>query len=186
MLATAQNGDPMSALTRIQAAGFTLKLRDTRLVVSPFSQLTDEQRDFIASHKTALVAALSARVTTEREPLTAVEAVDALHRDGFAVRVERESLIVEPADQLTEAQRGFISRLGWAMVQLLSFGTLETLLKPTVSAAPEYVCCATCRHSVLSPHTEPVSGWRRCGLDLPHGGGFGQALRRCAEWEVAP
>ena len=183
MLATAQNGDPMSALTRIQAAGFTLKLRDTRLVVSPFSQLTDEQRDFIASHKTALVAALSARVTTEREPLTAVEAVDALHRDGFAVRVERESLIVEPADQLTEAQRGFIGKLSWAMVQLLSFGTLETLTKPNIQADPAYVCCASCRHSQLAANTEPRYGWRSCGLDLP--GGFGQALRRCEQWEAA-
>lgn len=176
----------MSALQRIQAAGYRLRLAGDALQVSPADRLTAEQRAFIASNKAALVAALSARVTTEREPLTAVEALDALHRDGFAVRVERESLIVEPADQLTEAQRGFIEKLNWAMVQLLSFGTLENLTKPTVSAAPEYVCCATCRHSVLARDTDPFYGWRSCGLDLPHGGGFGQALRRCEQWEVAP
>ena len=167
-----------TAIQRIQAAGYRLRLAGNTLQICPADRLSDAQRAFIASHKAALVAALSARVTTEREPLTAVEAVDALHRDGFAVRVERESLIVEPADQLTEAQRGFIGNLGWAMVQLLAVARER---EPV--AAPEYVCCASCRHSQLSANTEPRNGWRSCGLDLP--GGFGQALRRCEQWEAA-
>lgn len=183
MLATALNGDPMDALHRIQAAGFTLKLRDTRLVVSPFSQLTDSQRAFIREHKAALIAALASRSSTDREPLTAVEAVDALRRAGFTVSRSGDTLIVEPDDLLSEAQRGFITRLGWAMVQLLEFGTLENLEKLSVQAEPDWVCCATCRHSLLSANTDPVYGWRSCGLDVPHGGGFGQALRRCEMWE---
>lgn len=184
MLATAQNPEPMAALNRIQAAGFTLKLRNTRLVVSPADRLTADQRAFIASHKAALVEALSARATTEREPLTAVEAVDALQQAGFTVAVKRDTLIVEPADELSEAQRGLIGKLSWAMVQLLSFGTLETLTKPNIQADPAYVCCASCRHSQLAANTEPRNGWRSCGLDLP--GGFGQALRRCEQWEEQP
>lgn len=180
MLATAQNGDP---LHRIQAAGFTLALENGGLAIVPASKLTDEQRAFIASHKAELIAALVARVTTEGEPVTAVEALAALRLAGFAVSVKGDSLIVEPADQLTEAQRGFIGKLSWAMVQLLSFGTLETLTKPNIQADPAYVCCASCRHSQLAANTEPRYGWRSCGLDLP--GGFGQALRRCEQWEAA-
>lgn len=179
MLATAQNPEPMAALNRIQAAGFTLKLRNTRLVVSPADRLTADQRAFIASHKAALVEALSARATTEREPLTAVEAVDALQQAGFTVAVKRDTLIVEPADELSEAQRGLIGKLSWAMVQLLAVARER---EPV--AAPGYVCCATCPHSVLSANTEPRNGWRSCGLDLP--GGFGQALRHCEQWEAAP
>lgn len=104
----------MTAIHKVEAAGFTLKLRDSRLVVSPADKLTTEQRAFIASHKAALVADLQAR-----EPVP----------------------------------------------------------------APGYVCCASCCHSLLSANTEPVYGWRSCGLDLPHGGGFGQALRHCEQWE---
>ena len=122
-----QNHDPKAAIQRMGAAGFTLKLRNDKLVVIPASQLSAEQRAFIASHKAALVEAL-----VQPDPAPA-----------------------------------------------------ENLLKPTVQAAG-YVCCAECRHSVLPANTEAVYGWRRCGLDLPDGGGFGQALRRCAEWEAAP
>ena len=172
-----------TAIQRIQAAGYRLRLAGDALQVSPADRLTDEQRAFIASHKAELIAALVARVTTEGEPVTAVEALAALRLAGFAVTVNRDTLIVEPADQLTEAQRGFIGKLNWAMVQLLSFGTLETLTKPNIQADPAYVCCASCRHSQLAANTEPRNGWRSCGLDLP--GGFGQALRRCEQWEAA-
>ena len=185
MLATAQNPESMTALHRIQAAGYRLRLAGDVLQVSPADKLTGEQRDFIASHKAELIAALVARVSTEGEPVTAVEAVAALQRSGFAVTVKGDSLIVEPADELTEAQRGFIGKLSWAMVQLLSFGTLESLTKPNIQADPGYVCCFECLHSQLAAHTEPRNGWRRCGLDLPNGGGFAQQLRRCAEWESA-
>ena len=106
----------MIALHWIEAVGFTLNLRESRLIVTPADQLTDAQRAFIASNKAELVEALAARVTTGGD-------------------------------------------------------------------AMGYVCCATCRHSVLSANTESVYGWRSCALDLPDGGGFGQALRRCAEWE---
>jgi hypothetical protein len=109
----------MTALHRIEAAGFTLNLRESRLIVTPADRLTDAQRAFIASNKAELVVALAARVTTGGE-------------------------------------------------------------------ATGYVCCASCRHSVLSPNTEPRYGWRSCALDLPNGGGFGQALRRCEQWEAAP
>ena len=139
----------------------------------------------VDTEKTAKLTLEPAEWLENRESRTAVEAVEALRLAGFAVTVKGDSLIVEPADELSEAQRGLIGKLSWAMVQLLSFGTLENLRKPTVSADPAYVCCASCRHSVLPPDTEPRYGWRSCGLDLPNGGGFAQQLRRCAEWEAA-
>ena len=58
MLATAQNHDPRAAIQRMKAAGFTLKLRNDKLVVIPASQLSPEQRAFIRANKAALVAAL--------------------------------------------------------------------------------------------------------------------------------
>lgn len=186
MLATTQNPEPMAAIHRIEAAGYRLRLAGDALQVAPADRLTAEQRAFIASNKAALMAALAARSSTEREPLTAVEALAALYRAGFALSVKGDSLRVEPADQLTEAQRGFIGKLSWAMVQMLEFGTLENLVKLSVQADPVWVCCASCRHSLLAANTEPVYGWRSCGLDLPNGGGFGQALRHCEQWEAAP
>jgi len=44
------------------------------------------------------------------------------------------------------------------------------------ATAPDWVSCASCRHSVLSPDTEPVHGWRLCGLDLPDGGAMIRTL----------
>jgi hypothetical protein len=140
MLATVQNHDPMSALRRIQDAGFTVTIENGGLAIVPASKITPKQRDFIRAHKPALMAALAQPESTEREPVTAVEALAAL----------------------------------------------QNLTKPDIQTAPDRVCCAECRHSLLSPNTEPVYGWRSCGLDLPRGGGFGQALRRCEQWEAAP
>jgi len=45
------------------------------------------------------------------------------------------------------------------------------------------VRCGECRHSILSADTDPVYGWRCCGLTLEGGGGFARALRRCERWE---
>ena len=97
-----------TAIHRIQAAGYRLRLVGDALQVSPADKLTTEQRTFIRDNKAALVAALSARASTHREPVTAVEAVEALRCAVFAVIVKGDSLIVEPADRLTEAQRGFM------------------------------------------------------------------------------
>ena len=110
-----------TAIQRIEAAGYKLRLAGDAIQVSPADRLTAEQRAFIRANKAALVAALAARVSTEGE----------------------------------------------------------------LVAVPDLVCCFDCRHSVLPPDTCPRNGWRRCGLDLPNGGGFSQALRRCEQWESA-
>ncbi|KAB2923296.1 MAG: hypothetical protein F9K25_18580 [Candidatus Contendobacter sp.] len=53
--------DPMAAvraLNRMTRAGFALALEDRRLMVEPISQLSEKQRDYIRTHKPALVALL--------------------------------------------------------------------------------------------------------------------------------
>ena len=53
--------DPMAtvrALKRMRRHGFTLRLVGNDLAISPFSSLSDAQRQFIRAHKVALVALL--------------------------------------------------------------------------------------------------------------------------------
>src|SRR5690554_1464117 len=48
-------------LSRIEQAGFTMRAEGDRLIVSPFSKLTDEQREFIRRHKDELLVELAVR-----------------------------------------------------------------------------------------------------------------------------
>ena len=48
----------MRALNKMRAAGFALSVRDDRLIVAPADRLTEKQRDYIRTHKPALVALL--------------------------------------------------------------------------------------------------------------------------------
>lgn len=47
------------AVKKMRQAGFVLSVRDGRLIVSPFSRLSDPQRAWLRAHKAALVALLS-------------------------------------------------------------------------------------------------------------------------------
>lgn len=55
--------DAFDFITRIESAGFTLDLADGNLAISPASQLTDSQRQWIRDHRDELVAALRADQT---------------------------------------------------------------------------------------------------------------------------
>jgi hypothetical protein len=48
-------------LSRIEDAGFNVEADGERLIVSPFSKLTDEQRAFIKRHKDELLVELAVR-----------------------------------------------------------------------------------------------------------------------------
>lgn len=50
----------MSALTAMLEAGFNVSLNDDKLIVSPSSQLTNEQRQFIKQYKLQIIAELKA------------------------------------------------------------------------------------------------------------------------------
>ncbi|MBK8184295.1 MAG: hypothetical protein IPK63_16010 [Candidatus Competibacteraceae bacterium] len=47
------------AMNRMSAARFALSVRDNRLVISPFSRLSEQQRGYLHANKAALVALLS-------------------------------------------------------------------------------------------------------------------------------
>lgn len=49
----------LRALNRMRAAGFTLTVRDGRLIVTPADRLTTQQDAFLRVHKPALVALLN-------------------------------------------------------------------------------------------------------------------------------
>ncbi|NJM13207.1 MAG: hypothetical protein HC889_16255 [Synechococcaceae cyanobacterium SM1_2_3] len=124
------------------------------------------------------------RKRADRTIATAIPAIPATPKDEGAGTVAKIATVAiansdsgQTANPRSDAQPAFIA---------VHKAALMTPTEKEPVAASKYVCCASCRHSVLSANTEPVYGWRSCGLDLPHGGGFGQALRRCAEWEAAP
>ena len=51
----------MSALLKIESAGFNLSLKGNgNILITPFSKLTDEQRQFIRSHKAEILDELKA------------------------------------------------------------------------------------------------------------------------------
>jgi hypothetical protein len=55
----------MTALQRIQRAGFEVSLSGDTFTVSPASRLTPEQREFLKAHKAEIVKELAASDTTE-------------------------------------------------------------------------------------------------------------------------
>lgn len=62
--------DARHFLERIEAAGFTLEAHgDSDIAVTPFSRLTDAQRQFIKTHKTAIRAVLAARPAPPAQPI---------------------------------------------------------------------------------------------------------------------
>ncbi|MBK8184951.1 MAG: hypothetical protein IPK63_19500 [Candidatus Competibacteraceae bacterium] len=62
---------PVRAMNRLGAAGFTLSVRDGRLLATPFTKLSEQHRDFIRAHKTALAALLEDAETLHRALLAA-------------------------------------------------------------------------------------------------------------------
>lgn len=53
-----------------------------------------------------------------------------------------------------------------------------------VRSPMEVTRCGECLHSILPAATDPVYGWRLCGLGLP--GSFARAAHRCERWERKP
>ncbi len=62
------------ALNRMSAARFALSVRDNRLVISPFSRLSEQQRAYLHAHKLALVALLEDAETLHRALVDAAHA----------------------------------------------------------------------------------------------------------------
>ncbi len=176
-----------TAIRKIEAAGYRLRLAGDALQVSPADRLTADQRAFIRAHKADLVAALEQPAGAENLLKPTVQAAQG---HGIDAATDLEEWFEERA-AILEYDAGF-SR-DEAERRALTLMRAENLTKPNTQpppvetaadSKPEQVCCGDCAHSVLSPDTCPVYGWRLCGLGLEGGGGFGRAVRRCEAWEV--
>lgn len=109
-----------------------------------------------------------------------MNALAKMRQAGFALAIsERGGLLIDPASKLTTEQRAFIKAH-----KMVLLDELRQEQEPAANDQPKtlVVCCGDCRHSVLSPDTELVYGWRSCGLGIEGGGGFGRADRRCAHF----
>ena len=71
--------DAFQFIERIKAAGFTLEAEESGIAISPASKLTDTQRQFIRSHKPAIVAALSTKPPTPAPDATEADLARAEH-----------------------------------------------------------------------------------------------------------
>lgn len=113
-----------------------------------------------------------------------------LRQAGFVPGISATGgLLIEPASRLTPEQRTFIRAhkvllLEELRAELAAPEPPPVEAEPLPVAKPEQVCCADCAHSVLPADTDPVYGWRLCGLAIDGSGGFGRADRRCEKWEV--
>jgi hypothetical protein len=54
------------AMNRMASAGFALSVRDNRLLASPFTKLSEQQRAYLRTHKTAMVELLGDADTLNR------------------------------------------------------------------------------------------------------------------------
>ena len=60
------------AMNRMAGAGFALSVRDNRLLASPFTKLSEQQRAYLRTHKTAMAEqARNARLVAIRQNIAA-------------------------------------------------------------------------------------------------------------------
>jgi len=183
----------VQALERLRKAGFVPGISPTGgLLIEPASRLTDAQRAYIRAHKVLLLAELRAEFSEIAESFPIAPVIPVMP----VVPVDFDQDAFEERAAILEFEAGF-SR-DEAERRALALMSAENLLKPTVQAPPvesavapplpvakpEIVCCGDCAYSILPPDTDPVYGWRLCGLGLEGGGGFGRAVRRCGKSDV--
>ena len=121
-------------LTMARAAGILLEVRgDILHVEGPRGALTPVLRDALALHKPALLARLApirgVFVTLKNGPTLPVEVIEMaldLERRGFRQSVDRDGRYqVEPATELTEADRAALVRWRLHLGAIVSYGTTE-------------------------------------------------------------
>lgn len=101
---------------------------------------------------------------------------------GFEVALDGDHLKIRPSTGLTTEQRAFLKEHKSAVIAELR--QEQEPKQEAIQPIAGVVCCGDCRHSVLSPSTEPVYGWRTCGLGVDGGGGFARQERRCGQFAV--
>jgi hypothetical protein len=162
-LNTSQAADPFTAvraLSRMKAAGFALTVRADKLVVIPADRLSEPQRAYLRSHKPALVALLE-DAETLHAALVRASTNGLGWREGTPGDWSDARLLA--AGEVLYGHGRMVNRLG-------------RRYRTEVEPAP----------TEREPIPDPVYGWRRCGLKLEGGGGFGQVERHCTSWEAGP
>jgi len=130
-------------------------------------------------------ADLSADLDAE---IAAYRLLNQLRRAGFTFKVEGGDLHVAPPGQLDLLQRQALKTHKAQIIHLLK---IEARPAPIQAAqtwtqlppAPPPICCGDCRHSATPPTTDPVYGWKTCGLGIDGGGGLGRQDRQCGRFE---
>ena len=139
-----------------------------------------------ATAKPLSPADLDAQLDAE---LDAARTANRLRRDGFTLSFTGDTLHVAPSSRLDLLQRQALKQHKAQIIHLLKIEA-RPVPQPapiTWSALPHLpppVCCGDCRHSAAIPNSDPVYGWKRCGLGIDGGGGFGRADRQCSRFEA--
>ena len=120
--------------------------------------------------------------------LEAARTANRLRREGFTLSFTGETLHVAPSSKLDLAQRQALKAHKAQIITLLRIEARPAIPPAPITWSkpqplPPPVACGDCRHSSTAPQSDPVFGWRRCGLGIDGGGGFGRADRQCARFE---
>ena len=138
-----------------------------------------------APAKTPLPVDQDAQLAAE---LDAARTANRLRRDGFSLTFTGDTLHVAPSSKLNLAQRQALKAHKAQIITLLKIEA-RPVPQPApqiwsqLPPAPPPVACGDCRHSAAIPQSDPVYGWRRCGIGVDGGGGFARADRQCGRFE---
>ena len=115
--------------------------------------------------------------------------IQRLRRAGFTLTFTGDTLHVTPAGQLDDIQR---QTLKAAKPQILDLLREEARPAPApiplywkkLPPAPAPVVCGDCKNSRTPATTDPVYGWKTCGLGIEGGGGFARQDRQCGRFDA--
>ena len=121
--------------------------------------------------------------------IAAYSLLNRLRRDGFSLTFTGDTLHVAPSSKLDLLQRQALKAHKAQIITLLKIEA-RPVPQPApqiwsqLPPAPPPVACGDCRHSAAIPQSDPVYGWRRCGIGVDGGGGFARADRQCGRFEA--
>jgi hypothetical protein len=121
----------MLALSKIRKAGFTVSLAGNALEVSPASNLTPNQRDFLKQHKAEIIEQLQA----ETPPLSAADRQKLL--DYMAAIDETDPEMID--ELLTECVKD-AGTLAWALQWA------DKVLASQIQPEHGLITCRSCQH----------------------------------------
>ena len=101
--------------------------------------------------------------------IAAYSLLNQLRRAGLTFKPDGNDLLIAPPGQLDLAQRQALKAHKTAIIHLLKIEARPAIPPAPITwsrlpPAPPPVCCGDCRHSAAIPNSDPVYGWKRCGL----------------------